>query len=150
VLHLQHKPYYMNYQEKLALIDEGKEALANGMTWEAWETRLAESGLLQKDINANGIKVISAVDDAYGATIQEELMASGTAIRPDNLHESVFEKIVERRKKQVKAKLSRIISQQILDGGQPEAVLQQNAHPLLDGSVLRSAIRKTSAETEVR
>ena len=98
MLHLQHKPYYMNYQEKLALIDEGKEALANGMTWEAWETRLAESGLLQKDINANGIKVISAVDDAYGATIQEELMASGTAIRPDNLHESVFEKIVERRK----------------------------------------------------
>ncbi|MFK8161162.1 MAG: hypothetical protein AB8H12_01755 [Lewinella sp.] len=140
----------MNYQEKLALIDEGKDALAAGMAWEAWEARLTASGLYQNDINTNGIKVISAVDETYGDAIQEEMMATGTAIKPENLHDSVFEKIVERRKKQVQAKLSRIISQQILDGGEPEVVLAQNAHPLLDGSVLRSAIRKTNAEAEVR
>jgi hypothetical protein len=50
----------------------------------------------------------------------------------------------------VQAELSQIIGQQIMDGGQPAAVVEQNAHPLLDADVLRSAFRKANPEDEVQ
>jgi hypothetical protein len=138
----------MNYQEKLALVDEGFAALANGQAWEAWQARLADSGLSRLDIKAYGLEVITALDDAYGTSVQEELMASGTATKPANLQESVFEKIVERRIAQVQAILSQRIRQQIEDGGQPQAVIEQNAHPLIDGNVLTAALRDPDDEAE--
>jgi hypothetical protein len=140
----------MSYQEDLSLIDDGITALANGMAVEVWKDRLAELGLNRQDIKAKTLEVISVINYTYGATIQTELMASGTASKPYHLHESVFEKIVERRTTKVQAELSQIIGQQIMDGGQPAAVVEQNAHPLLDADVLRSAFRKANPEDEVQ
>lgn len=138
----------MNDQEKLVLFDEGKAALTNGMDWVVWKDRLVDSGLSPKDIKTSSIEIIAAIDDSYGGTVQEELKASGMASKPENLHESVFDKIVERRTTVVQAELSQIISQQIVAGGQPAEVVEQNTHPLLDASVLKSAFRNANPAEE--
>lgn len=134
----------MTYQDKLALIEQGEARIATGISWEAWEKELSDSGLYQKDINNAGVKVIGAIDERYGDAVEQELIATGKATPIDGLHESVFEKLVARRMQTAKAKLSRKISDDILAGKDPRMALIEHVNPLLDERVINNAVNRTN------
>lgn len=131
----------MTYQEKVALIEEGRQNLESGTSWNEFQAKLVSlPDFYQKDIDATGNKVVAALEAVYGNQIDTQLAQDGTFPVITNLHETVVGKLGERRKKDIENRLSNKITNGILRGENPKAVLAKNAHPLLTKSLAQTAI----------
>jgi len=139
----------MTYQDKVAVIDNGRASLENGASWDDFQAQLVSlPDFYQKDIDATGVKVMTK----FGDNIDTQLAESGTVAPIAGLHESVQAKLVDRKTTEIRNQLSNKITNQILRGGDPKTVLLQNHHPLLTKSVAQKAIdnvqRRTAVATE--
>jgi len=131
----------MTYQEKIALIEEGRQSLESGTSWNEFQARLVSTpDVYQKDIDATGNKVIAALEAIYGNRIDAQLGQDGTFPQIDNLHQTVIDKLGERRKKDIENRLKNKVTNGILRGENPKGVLALNAHPLLTKSLAQTAI----------
>jgi len=90
---------------------------------------------------------MNALEAKFGGTIDTQLADSGTVAPIEGLHESVQAKLVDRKTTEVRNRLSSKITNQILRGGDPKAVLLQNNHPLLTKSVAQKAIDNVQRRT---
>lgn len=143
----------MTYQEKVAIIKDGQSGLENGSSWDDFQTRLASiPNFYQREIDATGIKVITALEAKYGNSIEQQLTEKGTVDPIEGLHESVSTKLVDRKTIEIRNSISARITRQILEGGDPKTVLRQNQHSLLTEKVAKNALasveRKVAAATE--
>lgn len=131
----------MTYQEKIALIEDGRQSLESGTSWNEFQAKLVSlPDIYQKDIDATGNKVIAALEAVYGNRIDAQLAQDGTIPSIENLDQTVINKIGERRKKDIENRLKNKVTNGILRGENPKAVLVKNAHPLLTKSLAQTAI----------
>ncbi len=131
----------MTYQEKVSLIEEGRQSLEAGTSWNEFQAKLVSlPDFYQKDIDATGNKVVAALEAVYGDQIDEQLAQDGTFPQIENLDQTVIDKLGVRRKKNIENRLKNKITNGILRGENPKAVLANNTHPLLTKSLAQTAI----------
>jgi len=117
----------MTYQEKVSLIEEGRQSLEAGTSWNEFQAKLVSlPDFYQKDIDATGNKVVAALEAVYGDQIDEQLAQDGTFPQIENLDQTVIDKLGVRRKKNIENRLKNKITNGILRGENPKAVLANN------------------------
>jgi hypothetical protein len=131
----------MTYQEKVSLIEEGRQRLEAGASWNEFQASLVSlPHLYQKDIDFISKKAISAIEASYCDLIDDQLAVDGIVPEIPNLHQTIVYVLGDERKRVVKNRLKAKIANGILGGEQPKAVLAENAHPLLTKSLAQTAI----------